>query len=231
VVDAGTVTRTANVEADAVGVADAGNGVNVEAGAAGRTTPVFQSVTTMEGTTSINKPAGTVEGDLLIAMFGDFASSTFTPPAGWTALGSVYSAGGTNAQVFYKIAGASEPSSYTWTIPGADYPFAAMLRYDSVDTSTPTAAIAGAAASGTSKTIPGVTTANDNSRIIAFAASCYPTGAPSGMTQRASWLNFGGLMHGAYDEEIASAGATGTRTLPAADNTGVAIMVAINGAP
>lgn len=197
----------------------------------GRTTPVFQSVSTMSGTTSIAKPAGVAEGDLLLCMIGDFVSTTFTPPAGWTNLGPIYSGGGTYAQVAYKIAGPSEPSSYAWTIPGGDFPFAAILRYDSVDASDPVPAIAGAAATGTSKTIPGVTTANDNSRIVAFAAVCYPTSAPGGMTQRAAWLDFGGIMNGAYDEEILTAGATGTRTMPAGDNTGAAIMVAINGAP
>ncbi len=63
-------------------------------------------------------------GDMLIAFIGGKAyNTTITAPAGWTSIGS--STNGTTAsgidtgstfiQVFYKIAGASEPSSYSFT--------------------------------------------------------------------------------------------------------------------
>jgi hypothetical protein len=70
---------------------------------------------------TISKPAGTSSGDLLVA-FVDQASGSksFNAPSGWTAYGSTFGgAGVVHLQGFYKIAGGSEPASYTFQQGGA----------------------------------------------------------------------------------------------------------------
>ncbi len=79
--------------------------------------PVFvatASSSSQTGTSmTINKPTGTVDGDLMIAYFsGAVTGNTMTTLAGWTAISQL----NTNDQshFFYKIA-SSEGSNYTWT--------------------------------------------------------------------------------------------------------------------
>lgn len=85
--------------------------------------PFWQSVNGASLTASaINitgpKPAGTVEGNLLLAFVGTDATTDAVPfaPAGWTLVASRGNGGTTtqSTKVFRKIAGASEPTSYTF---------------------------------------------------------------------------------------------------------------------
>lgn len=69
-------------------------------------------------TTIVDKPTGVVEGDVMYA-FNIHESGTMvsdTPPSGWAAVGTnPHAFGGGNAHVYKKTAGASEPSTYTFT--------------------------------------------------------------------------------------------------------------------
>ncbi len=91
--------------------------------------PVFESVEhnaiSNGGTTdpcTVTKPTGTASGDLLIAFAGSGLSTArkFSTPSGWT-LQAEDVTGGTvggsiqNIQLFYKVAGGSEPSTYDFT--------------------------------------------------------------------------------------------------------------------
>jgi hypothetical protein len=84
--------------------------------------PVAESVSadsdTSSDTLTLNKPSGTVEGDLLVCFLdaidgSDISSDTFSS-TGWTVKGhSDYHPGDyVTDGVLYKVAGASEPSSY-----------------------------------------------------------------------------------------------------------------------
>lgn len=72
---------------------------------------------------TINKPAGVVTGDLMVATIGFVGkNATIGVPSGWT-LRSQSTADNTSAgpytlAVIYKIAGGSEPASYTASITG-----------------------------------------------------------------------------------------------------------------
>ena len=80
---------------------------------------VFKANT--NGTTIVlPKPAGTVEGDILIALafHNGFAAALWTPPSGWVELEDRNQNQGSNGPNFtyaVKVAGPSEPSSYTFT--------------------------------------------------------------------------------------------------------------------
>lgn len=68
---------------------------------------------------AISKPSGTAEGDYLVASIAfdrEGGTPTITPPSGWTAIQSEYSSA--SLWTGYKLAGASEGSSYTWSFSG-----------------------------------------------------------------------------------------------------------------
>ncbi|WP_233595343.1 MULTISPECIES: cell wall anchor protein [Corallococcus] len=70
---------------------------------------------------TLAKPAGTVAGDVLLARIvnRNVVTAVATPPAGWTFLRSDQSASQIKAWVFYKVATASEPASYAFTLDSA----------------------------------------------------------------------------------------------------------------
>lgn len=74
------------------------------------------------GTTSItiNKPSGTIEGDLMVAIIDvNVISSIPTPPSGWNLKQSDSVSTGGVFEIYYKVAGGSEPSDYTWSWSGS----------------------------------------------------------------------------------------------------------------
>jgi len=66
---------------------------------------------------AVNKPASTAQGDILFALVCWYtAGATIdSVPTGWTFLGD-YTANADKYALYYKIAGASEPTSYTWSM-------------------------------------------------------------------------------------------------------------------
>ena len=83
-------------------------------------TPIYAGASTNVGLSStsgtVNKPGGTVAGDLLIAVFslekGSAVNLTFS---GWTKLTEQNNGTDVGLESYYKIAGTSEPSSYSFT--------------------------------------------------------------------------------------------------------------------
>lgn len=97
---------------------------------------------------TVNKPSGVVSGDLLVSILyfqntagGQNVYGVFTNPSGWTTAGSdAQGFGNSHAgtgfaqsmHVSWKVAGASEPTSYSWIFTlgsGAAYIDAAILRF------------------------------------------------------------------------------------------------------
>lgn len=77
---------------------------------------------------TINKPAGVVSGDLMLASLAMSGSVvTVTAPTGWTIVRKVTTGGGDphsgdmTAVIFKRTAGGSEPNSWTGSIGGADW--------------------------------------------------------------------------------------------------------------
>lgn len=86
----------------------------------------------------INKPTGTVDGDVMLAIIDiNDASATITAPSGWTLLDSVNS-GGLTAKIatYYKVA-SSEGSSYTWSFSVTNRNAGAIVSFSGVDTGSP----------------------------------------------------------------------------------------------
>ena len=82
--------------------------------------------------TSLNiaVPAGTASGDLLIASISTDGNRTINTPAGWTALdNSVVGAGAVTLGVFSRVAGGSEPGSYTFSWTGGERAIGIIMRF------------------------------------------------------------------------------------------------------
>lgn len=101
------------------------------------------TATQQTGSTSnvINKPAGTKDGDLLLAFVGNSVGTTSSTnqltPSGWTSVTSV-NFSKTRLHCFYKVAGASEPATYTFsTAIAPTYHLGEIHRLVGVNTSSP----------------------------------------------------------------------------------------------
>jgi hypothetical protein len=107
------------------------------------TTGVADNTTSM----SINKPSNTIAGDVMLATFALSGTADITA-TGWTritpnATGSDTTkcaatiTTATNVQSFYKIAGSSEGSSYSFSWTGATYAAGGITTYKGVDNTSP----------------------------------------------------------------------------------------------
>lgn len=107
----------------------------------------------------INKPSGTAQNDLLVAICVRPATSgTWTNDGTWT---EAFDTAGIS--VHYKTAGASEGSSYTFTQAAAiSFGIIMTFRNAAFD-------LVGTSATGTTINIPAITLSSNNSTVIAFA--------------------------------------------------------------
>lgn len=177
-------------------------------------------------TATINKPTGTAEDDLLVAVL--MSDGGVSDETGWTTQESGTTTGGYGFKVMTKIAGGSEPASYEFDITTAPANMAGIiLAYSGADTTTP---IDVDGSTMDSSTAPSVTTTADDETVIRVYAG--DTGAapglPSGHTSR---INFAGTefdLRG-VDKTQATAGSTGTAAFSASGyEEGVATLAIKN---
>src|SRR3954469_1877884 len=177
------------------------------------------------GSTSlaINKPAGVVAGDVMIAAVGANGNTAITAPAGWSSVGLYDAAAWTNTgwiQVAFKVAGASEPASYSWALgttrPGAG----TIVDYIGVDNAAPIQTSAVGTGTTSPAVAPTITTTSANQMVIANVGGRNTTGAftftnPAGTTDRVEVYSSTGAPRAGIDSadfRQAAAGATPTRS-------------------
>lgn len=188
------------------------------------TTPLFiNSATTQNGATStslvINKPTNTQSGDLMIAfMSSDSTATTWTGDTGWTEVADQNAA--PNLRVAYKVAGGSEPASYTFTAAASRVLAGSILTYRGASYDA-----IGAIASGASPiTATGPTAASNYCKLLGFAtrgAASITVTAPSSMTTRVTQNDATAPSYVLADETVL-AGATGNRSFVVGSTTAVA---------
>lgn len=156
----------------------------------------FRSAASAAGGTNssltITKPTGTVSGDVLVAAIAIRPETlTITPPSGWSL---VLSQANTNTQanavaVYTKVAGASEPTSYTWSFSaGSTGSSGGIAAFTGVDSVTPVN-VSGGATTGVSASVsvnaPSVTTTVANTMLVTVHADSNANtwAPPSGMTE------------------------------------------------
>lgn len=170
---ADTVSSVGSYSAPAAGIT--GSGSNTESAdtvsSAGTNVNAPTNLGTTEATSTFtfNKVSGVVENDLMICTLVNYSTTgTITVPSGWTPIGTQLT-DATNSyimQMAYKVAGASEPSTYTWSNSGGGaFPAALTTAYRGVNTSTPIANNDSSSSTGGSSTrdFPAITATNDKS--------------------------------------------------------------------
>ncbi|MHA1290103.1 MAG: LamG-like jellyroll fold domain-containing protein, partial [Candidatus Thorarchaeota archaeon] len=136
----------------------------------------------------VNKPSGTVQGDLLFAVFSkNSKDGLLSSPAGWTDLGEG-STGKSRVLLSYKIATSSEPATYTFMSTDSDQMCVGVSRFSGVDSNDPIDAYSSIdTGNSNSPTCPTVTTTISNTtilRVMGATDDAYiePSNYPSGYT-------------------------------------------------
>jgi len=185
------------------------------------------------GGLTINLPAGTASGDAMIASVSVTPSTiTITPPAGWTQIRQVTQGNITSSKLvtYSRVAGGSEPATYTWTLSSAGFVGAAggIASFTGVDSVAPVDAEAGnATPSDRDHTAPGVTTTLADGMLVTVheLASSATWTPPGGMTEMADAASetptaANGIAIEMNYELRPTVGATGTRTAQSSANAG-----------
>jgi hypothetical protein len=179
---------------------------------------------TNQATLTIAKPTGVVEDDFLVCILctGDSDSdNTMTTLAGWTAIDGYFGDdfNGVNAGLgtYYKVAGSSEPTNYTWTQSRNMRFEGCIMRLSGVDNASPinTSSMDWQTAWDTNITAPSCTPTNDDGLLIAaivMASDSAFTSSPSGMTIVSEAMGADGITGAIAHETLTSSGATGVRT-------------------
>ena len=188
------------------------------------------------GTTlTINRPAGVVAGDVMVAGVGIRGAPTVTPPAGWTLIRRDAAGTDTTQALYSRVVTGGEPASYVWSFSSSVPAAGGIVDYQGVDTTTPVD-VSGAAVQTTASTsilAPSVTTTGAGDRVVGFFAisgtnSITP---PAGMTERGEASSSAGSSHTTWegsDFTQTTAGATGTRTATATNaHANVGALVAL----
>ena len=178
-------------------------------------------------TLTLAKPAGVQTGDVLVASVGFANSATVATPSGWTQVPGLRGTVGSGQELvtWYRVAGASEPASYTFTAgSGTDAISGGISAYTGVDTAAPIAGTPGQTIQGnltTSDTLPNSNGTAAGSMRISAAGSDDGTNATysAGLTQMCDERNETGIdISTSTAYEPTGAGTTATRTVNRSDN-------------
>jgi hypothetical protein len=117
---------------------------------------------------TISKPAGTVAGDLLVAAVATDGNNTssLAPPAGWNVVHVADQGGKVTFGVWWKIAGASESTSYTFSWSNSEQAYGWIMRFTGFDPSSPVNVTSNDAAASATPLSPSVVTTVANALIL-----------------------------------------------------------------
>lgn len=186
----------------------------------------------------ITRPADAQVGHLLVAQVTFHTHSfvgTITPPSGWTTIRVDDDTNHEMQGVFWKLVGASEPASYTFTNGTADTNkegSGGIVAFAGVDPTTPIDAHGATVypSGGSSITAPSLTTTVPGTQLLTLVGQRAngPVAPPTGMSERFEVSAGTQNLAQFSDQPVAAAGATGTRTAVSADNgSSVAQSVAL----
>ena len=137
------------------------------------------TATTTLGATSttiaLSKPAAVISGSVMVVQLafnaGSNKGTTYTLPTGWVQASTNLNNGNWYETIFWKVAGASEPSSYTFTLSRASSIAAGILAYSGVDNVTPIDDIIGytsAATTSTTQSAPSASASTNGDLMVNF---------------------------------------------------------------
>ena len=180
------------------------------------------SATSGSGATSlaINKPTGVASGNVMIALLTVTGTGALTEPSGWTVIQDKTQGTALRQITYYKVAGSSEPSSYSWGLGSTRQASGGIIDYSGVNDTAPIDASASASGASGNAVAGSLTTSVPNDQVIIASGFNINTTvtAPTGTTDRGqlpSPLTTTDLA----DFTQASAGATGSKTATPANSS------------
>jgi hypothetical protein len=212
-------SATSNVATISLTVSAPGAGITFRAASQGSNTT---------STLDIAAPAPST-GDVMVAVVDVRGTPAITPPSGWTLIRVEEIATTMRQALYVRVAGGSEPSTYTWTFSKIQSAAGAILSYAGVDPGAPIDAHSGAVNDVTSSTVraPSVPTSTGDEMVLAFfgITGMRTFTAPAGMTERSDISSTGGtypISSSTDDVKQAAAGPTGDK-IATASGTGKSI--------
>jgi hypothetical protein len=204
-------------------------------GLVGRATRVYQS---SYHTVSCDKPSGVQQGDIMFALLSRLDSALpSSVPSGWTIVDDGYTTVNRTWALYYKVAGASEPSSYTWQWAASAKTLVQTVAYrDGFDTSDPIDVYSNLHYITSDYTCRGgsITVSMNSSPVVfaggAFSGSTLSFTPPSGFTEDEDFGHTDPDFWGTFSHKTFNAGATGDQDATSS-TSGVykhAFLVALN---
>ena len=87
---------------------------------------------------AVNRPAGTLWGQVMLAsIVSNNDDPAFTAPAGWTLVRQGTITDALRHAVYWKVAGPSEPASYTWTTSSSRRLAGGITSFGGIDRAQP----------------------------------------------------------------------------------------------
>jgi hypothetical protein len=231
---------------------DAAGNVSVTTSAAAVTTPADPnppptgSVAFRSGSTfstaaatalTVAKPAGLAAGDVVLATVSSRGAPKITAPAGWTLVGTTPNSTTMVQAVYSRVAGASEPASWTWTLSKTQVAVVQLDAYTGVSTTTPVRSFAGQAnASSGTVTAPAVAATNGDLAVALFGTGRSSTFTPqAGLVERTEVTSSTGstkVSGSAADRAVTTTGTVGpfTATTPSGSAANVGQTVVLRAA-
>lgn len=141
----------------------------------------------------VTRPAGVVAGDVLVARVANWGNvGVAIAGSGWTEAGETHSSAMLKAVLLTRVAGSSEPSSYTFTASSRTPLVASVSAFDGVDTTDPVDGYAGKVNGNSATFASGAVTSGTGNAVAAWfgtqlddVASCPSSSVspPAGYTE------------------------------------------------
>jgi hypothetical protein len=173
------------------------------------------------GTTlAITKPTGVASGHVMIATITATGTGALTPPSGWTVAKDTTQGTAIRQITYYRVAGASEGTSYSWGLGTTRQASGGIVDYSGVNGTAPIDATGTASGASGNAVAASVTTSVANDQVIVAAGVNTSTTftPPTGTTERYD-VPSPSTTTDTADFVQATAGATGSKTATPASTT------------
>jgi hypothetical protein len=159
----------------------------------------------------INKPTGVAQGDVMLAAVTAAGTGAPTTPSGWTVVKST-SGTALRQATYYKVAGASEPASYSWSLGSSRAASGGIVDYSGVNQTAPVDATATASGTSGNAEAASITTSVANDRVLAAVSFATSTTVTADATTTERYDSSSSSTTGeAADFAQATAGATSAK--------------------
>jgi len=169
------------------------------------------------GSTSltVNAPSGTQSGDVMVAhIVVQTSGNSIAAPSGWHMIKRQDTSSNIATATYYKVAGSSEPTSYTWNFGTSGEASGGIASYSGVDTTNPIDANDAQYNNGTTNLDnAGLTTTVNNDMLVYAAGIVNPSTSvtqPTGFTQQWKANSSTATSSVLAQEAYPTAGTTGT---------------------